>query len=49
MFVVLHGEVKMFYREGDEENYALLQSGDIFFATAGTDHVAHPMKHKFQL
>lgn len=43
VFVVLDGEVEMFYRENGEKNSAILKSGDIFYATIGTEHVAHPI------
>ena len=42
VFVVLDGEVEMFYRESDEERSTLLTVGDIFYASIGTEHVAHP-------
>ena len=42
VFVVLDGEVEMFYRESDEEHSMLLTVGDIFYASIGTEHVAHP-------
>ena len=42
VFVVLDGVVKMFYRENGSEHSVLLSSGDIFYATNGTEHVAHP-------
>lgn len=43
IFVVLDGEVEMRYREHGQEHRALLQTGDIFHATPGTEHVAHPL------
>ena len=39
---MLDGEVDMFYKENDVEQSALLQTGDIFYASIGTEHVAHP-------
>ena len=42
VFVVLDGQVRMHYREGGIEQVALLEVGDIFYATVGTEHVAHP-------
>ena len=42
VFVVLDGVVEMFYRENGSEYSVLLNSGDIFYATNGTEHVAHP-------
>lgn len=44
VFVVLDGEVEMrFTRDGAEER-ATLRQGDIFFASVGTEHVAHPRR-----
>jgi mannose-6-phosphate isomerase-like protein (cupin superfamily) len=43
VFAVLHGKVRMLYREGGVEKEAMLHAGDIFFATEGTEHVAHPI------
>ncbi|MEM7562123.1 MAG: cupin [Pseudomonadota bacterium] len=43
VFAVLDGMVEMFYREGGKENSTILESGDIFFASTGTEHVAHPI------
>ena len=43
VFVVLHGEVRMHYREDGVEHSTLLGPGDIFHATVGTEHVAHPI------
>ena len=42
VFVVLDGQVRMHYREGGVEQVALLEVGDIFYASVGTEHVAHP-------
>lgn len=42
VFVVLDGEVDMHYRENGTENVRRMSSGDIFFASAGTEHLAHP-------
>ncbi|MFO2464220.1 cupin [Pseudomonas sp. 15FMM2] len=42
VFVVLDGQVQMHYRENGIEHSAQLNSGDIFYAGAGTEHVAHP-------
>lgn len=42
VFVVLQGAVDMFYRESDDEKKIRLESGDIFFADIGDEHVAHP-------
>jgi len=32
----------MFYKENGVEQSTLLNTGDIFFASVGTEHVAHP-------
>jgi mannose-6-phosphate isomerase-like protein (cupin superfamily) len=42
VFVVLDGQVQMRYREAGIEKQALLEVGDIFYASVGTEHVAHP-------
>lgn len=42
VFVVLDGQVDMYYRDGDGEHSVLLNPGDLFFASVGTEHVAHP-------
>jgi mannose-6-phosphate isomerase-like protein (cupin superfamily) len=42
VFVVLDGVVEMFYKELDAECSTLLSVGDIFYASIGTEHVAHP-------
>lgn len=43
VFVVLDGEVEMFYRNNGKEQSSLLGVGDIFYAGVGTEHVAHPV------
>ncbi|MEH6443078.1 MAG: cupin domain-containing protein [Oceanospirillaceae bacterium] len=43
VFVVLDGQVTMYYREQGVEQQVLLQVGDIFYASIGTEHVAHPI------
>jgi mannose-6-phosphate isomerase-like protein (cupin superfamily) len=43
VFVVLDGQVNMHYREDGLESVCLLQVGDIFHASIGTEHVAHPL------
>lgn len=43
VFVVLDGEVTMYYKQASEEHSALLKTGDIFYASVGTEHVAHPI------
>ena len=42
VFAVMDGEVDMHYRENGEERVVRLQSGDIFYAGIGAEHVAHP-------
>jgi mannose-6-phosphate isomerase-like protein (cupin superfamily) len=42
VFAVLDGIVDMHYRENDVERIVTLQAGDVFFADAGCEHVAHP-------
>ena len=42
VFVVLDGEVDMHYKVADNTIIVHLNSGDIFHAEAGTEHVAHP-------
>ena len=43
VFVVLDGQVEMFYRVDNLEQSVLLKVGDIFYASEGTEHVAHPI------
>ncbi|MCO1335302.1 cupin domain-containing protein [Microbulbifer sp. OS29] len=43
VFAVLDGSVEMFYKVGGQTESALLGPGDIFYASAGTEHVAHPI------
>ncbi|MBD1581566.1 cupin [Pseudoalteromonas sp. S16_S37] len=42
VFVVLDGIVDMHYKEAGVEKLATLHVGDIFYASVGTEHVAHP-------
>jgi mannose-6-phosphate isomerase-like protein (cupin superfamily) len=42
VFVVLSGTVQMFFKDAGREKVTVLNAGDIFFATVGTEHVAHP-------
>lgn len=35
--------LKCFYKQDSETHSTVLQSGDIFYASIGTEHVAHPM------
>lgn len=43
VFAVLDGRVEMRYREAGVEKSVVLEVGDIFHASVGTEHVAHPM------
>jgi len=43
VFVVLEGQVQMFYKENKKEKSSILNSGDIFYASIGTEHYAHPI------
>ena len=43
VFAVLDGRVEMKYREGGVEHSTILETGDVFHATVGTEHVAHPL------
>ena len=42
VFLVLDGVVEMRYRLEGAEHRVTLNSGDIFFAETGDEHVAHP-------
>lgn len=42
VFVVLDGTVDMHYRVDGREEVAVLETGDVFFADVGCEHVAHP-------
>jgi mannose-6-phosphate isomerase-like protein (cupin superfamily) len=42
VFAVLDGCVEMHVREGGQERRVRLEAGDVFFAGAGCEHVAHP-------
>ena len=42
VFAVMDGTVDMHYREDGVEHMVSLQMGDIFFASMGCEHVAHP-------
>ncbi|WP_136486678.1 cupin [Vibrio sp. H11] len=42
VFAVMHGVVKMLYKEDGKTKSEILNAGDIFFASVGTEHVAHP-------
>ncbi|WP_199731316.1 cupin domain-containing protein [Paraburkholderia sp. RAU2J] len=43
VFAVLDGRVEMRYREDGVERSAVLETGDVFYASVGTEHVAHPI------
>ena len=43
VFVVLDGQVQMRYRENGVEKTVVLEVGDIFYASVGTEHVARPL------
>ncbi len=43
VFVVLDGRVEMHFRVGGKEDSVTLNVGDIFYASVGTEHVAHPV------
>lgn len=43
VFAVLDGKVDMHYREEGQERSVVLNTGDVFFASVGTEHVAHPI------
>lgn len=42
VFAVLDGVVEMKYKQANQEHSVLLNTGDIFYASVGTEHVAHP-------
>ena len=43
VFAVLDGKVEMKYRKDNEENSIIMETGNIFYASIGTEHVAHPI------
>ncbi len=43
VFVVLDGQVEMRFRQNGVEQSTVLHTGDIFYASIGTAHVAHPL------
>ena len=43
VFAVMHGRVCMKYRVDGNEHERVLEAGDIFHATVGCEHVAHPL------
>jgi len=42
VFVVLDGVVEMLFIDNGVEKSTVLEAGDIFYASIGTEHVAHP-------
>lgn len=42
VFAVMDGSVEMHYKEDDVIKKVILNTGDIFYASIGTEHVAHP-------
>lgn len=43
VFAVMDGRVQMYFKEKNQEKSVILEIGDIFFASRGTEHVAHPL------
>ena len=43
VFAALDGRVEMCVRENGHERSVVLETGDVFFAAAGTEHVARPI------
>ena len=43
VFAVMDGQVRMDYHEEGQMRSRVMSAGDIFFASAGTAHVAHPI------
>lgn len=43
VFAVLAGRVEMRYRDSGVEHSTILETGDIFHASVGTEHAAHPI------
>ncbi len=43
VFAVLDGRVEMRFKENGQERSVILETGDVFFATVGTEHVARPI------
>ena len=43
VFVVLDGSVDMHFRDENGEHVKRMEIGDIFYASIGTEHVAHPI------
>ncbi|WP_297839775.1 cupin domain-containing protein [Pseudomonas sp.] len=43
VFAVLDGRVEMHFKENGVQRSTMLETGDIFYASVGTEHVAHPI------
>lgn len=43
VFIVLDGRVEMRYRENGSVQSSTLETGDIFYASIGAEHTAHPI------
>lgn len=43
VFAVLNGRVEMQYKEAGVVSSTILETGDVFYASVGTEHVAHPI------
>ena len=43
VFAVLDGRVEMKYRLDGAELSTVLETGDVFYASVGTEHVTHPI------
>ncbi|HVW52649.1 MAG TPA: cupin [Trinickia sp.] len=43
VFAVMDGQVRMDYRENGQTHSVVMNTGDIFFAAVGAEHVAHPI------
>jgi mannose-6-phosphate isomerase-like protein (cupin superfamily) len=43
VFAVLDGRVEMRYRVDGDEQSTILETGDVFYASMGTEHVAYPL------
>lgn len=43
VFAVLDGQVNMHYRDAGEDRIIEMETGDVFYAGVGCEHVAHPV------
>jgi mannose-6-phosphate isomerase-like protein (cupin superfamily) len=43
VFAVLDGRVEMRFKENGRARSVVLETGDVFFASVGTEHVTHPI------